>query len=81
MKKLEIEKTKPTCIISTFKTDIINVGLFFLISSFFTDEFSQANNRSVFTCTNSALSPEPAEPWGNCPPRFFSELEIKKKYS
>ena len=29
MKKLEIEKTKPTFIISTFKTDIINVGLVF----------------------------------------------------
>ena len=27
MKKLEIEKTKPTYIISTFKTDIIKVGL------------------------------------------------------
>ena len=29
MKKLEIEKTKPTFIISTFKTDIIKVGLVF----------------------------------------------------
>ena len=34
MKKLEIEKTKPTFIISTFKTEIIKVGLFFSISSF-----------------------------------------------
>ena len=35
MKKLEIEKTKPTFIISTFKTDIIKVGLVFSISNFF----------------------------------------------
>ena len=35
MKKLEIEKTKPTFIISTFKTDIIKVGLVFLISNYF----------------------------------------------
>ena len=25
------------------------------------------------------LSPEPAGPEGNCPPKFFAELEIKKK--
>ena len=31
MKKLEIEKTKPTFIISTFKTDIIKGGLVFSI--------------------------------------------------
>ena len=35
MKKLEIKKTKPTLIISTFKTAIIKVGLFFSISNFF----------------------------------------------
>ena len=35
MKKLEIEKTKPTFTISTFKTDIIIVGLVFSISNFF----------------------------------------------
>ena len=34
MKKLEIEKTKPIFIISTFKTDIIKVGLVFSISTF-----------------------------------------------
>ena len=35
MQKLEIEKTKPTFIISTFKTDKIKVGLVFSISNFF----------------------------------------------
>ena len=30
MKKLEIETTKPTFIISTFKTDKVKVGLVFL---------------------------------------------------
>ena len=29
MKKMEIEKTNPTFIISTFKTDILKVGLVF----------------------------------------------------
>ena len=38
MKKLEIEKTKPTFIISTFKTDILKVGLVFSISNFFIDK-------------------------------------------
>ena len=32
-KKLEIEKTKPTIVTSTFKTDMTNVGLMFLISN------------------------------------------------
>ena len=40
MKKLEIEKTKPTYIISTFKTDLIKVGLVFPISSFFINKMS-----------------------------------------
>ena len=43
MKKLEIEKTKPTFIISTFKTDIIKVGLVFSISNFFITKTSLAN--------------------------------------
>ena len=34
MKKLEIEKTKPTFIISVLKVDIIKVGLVFSISNF-----------------------------------------------
>ena len=44
MKKLEIEKTKPTFIISTFKTDIITVGLVFSISNFFITKTTLANN-------------------------------------
>ena len=47
MKKLEIEKIKPTFIISTFKTDTIKVGLIVLISNFFTDKTYHANNWSV----------------------------------
>ena len=43
MKKLEIEKTKPTFIISTFKTNIIKVGLVFSISKFFIAKPSLAN--------------------------------------
>ena len=34
MKKLEIEKTKPTIFISTFKNDVTVEGLDFLISNF-----------------------------------------------
>ena len=41
MKKLEIEKTKPTFILSTFKTDITIVGLDFLISNIFINKFAQ----------------------------------------
>ena len=40
MKKWEIEKTKPNFIISTFKTDIIKVGLVFSISNFFVTKLS-----------------------------------------
>ena len=43
IKKLEIEKTKPTFIISTFKTDKIKVGLGFSISNFFYNKTYQAN--------------------------------------
>ena len=35
MKKLEIEKTKPTFIISTFKTDIMKVVVWHFLESFF----------------------------------------------
>ena len=48
MKKLEIEKTKPTFIISTFKTDIILVSLVFSISNFFIAKTSLANNWRSF---------------------------------
>ena len=43
MKKLEIEKTKPTFIISVLKVDIIKAGLVFLISNFFITKTSLAN--------------------------------------
>ena len=43
MKKSEIENTKPTLIISTFKTDIIKVGSVFSISKFFITKTSLAN--------------------------------------
>ena len=55
MKKLEIEKTKPTFIISTFKTDIIKVGLVFSISNFFIAKTSLANNWRSFSSSYLAL--------------------------
>ena len=55
MKKLEIEKTKPTFKISTFKTDIIKVGLDFSISNFFIKKSSLANKWMSFNYGNSAL--------------------------
>jgi hypothetical protein len=42
MKKLEIEETKTTSF-STFKTDIIKVGLVFFIYNFFINKNSLAN--------------------------------------
>ena len=44
MKKLEIEHTKPTFIISVLKVDIIKVGLVFSISYFFITKTSLAND-------------------------------------
>ena len=55
MKKLEIEKTKPTFIISTFKTDILKVGLDISISNFFIAKTSLANNWRSFSSSNLAL--------------------------
>ena len=44
MKKLEIEKTKPTFIISVLKVDIIKAGLVFSISNvFIAKTFRQIN--------------------------------------
>jgi hypothetical protein len=42
LNKLEIEETKIT-LYSTFKTDIIKVGLVFSISNFFINKISHAN--------------------------------------
>ena len=55
MKKLEIEKTKPTFIISTLKTDVIKVGLVFSISNFFIAKTSLANNWRSFSSSYLAL--------------------------
>ena len=55
MKKLEIEKTKPTFILSTLKTDIIKVGLVFSISNFFIAKTSLANNWRTFSSSYLAL--------------------------
>ena len=54
MKKLEIEETKATWY-STFKTDIIKVGIVFSISNLFIKESSLANKCMSFTYSNSAI--------------------------
>ena len=68
MKKLEIQKTKPTFIISTFKTDIIKVGLVFSISNFFIAKTSLANNWRSFSRSYLALVIIPAI--ANCRPKM-----------
>ena len=55
MKKWEIEKIKPTLIISTFKTDIIKVGSIFSISNLFIAKTSLANNWRSFSSSYLAL--------------------------
>ena len=58
MKKLEIEKTKPTFIISVLKVDIMKVGLVFSISNFFITKTSLASKwmrKKIPSCSNSAL--------------------------
>ena len=58
MKKLEIEKTKPTFIISVLKVDITKVGLVFSISNFFITKTPLANNwrrKKIPSCSYSAL--------------------------
>ena len=47
VKKLKIEETKTTYY-STFKTDIIKVGLVFSISNFFTNKIYHANKWMSF---------------------------------
>ena len=54
MKELEIEETKTTQY-STFKTDIIKVGLVFSISNFFIAKTSLANNWRSFSSSYLAL--------------------------
>ena len=58
IKKLEIETTKPTFIISVLKVDIIKVGLVFSISNFFITKTPLANNwrrKKIPSCSYSAL--------------------------
>ena len=55
MKNWEIEKTKPTFVLSTFKTVIIKVGLVFSIFNFFIAKTSLANNWRSFSSSYLAL--------------------------
>ena len=58
MKQMEIEKTKPTFIISVLKVDIIKVGLVFSISNFFITKTPLANNwrrKKIPSCSYLAL--------------------------
>ena len=48
MKKLEIEKTKPTFIISVLKVDIIKLGLVFSISHFFITKTPLEEEKNTF---------------------------------
>ena len=43
MKQLEIEKTKPTFIVSVLKVDVVKVGLVFSVSNFFITKTSHAS--------------------------------------
>ena len=54
MKKKEIEKTKPTFIISVLKVEYL-VVLVSSISNFFTNKTSLANNWMSFSSSNLAL--------------------------
>ena len=54
MKKLEIEKTKPTFIISVLKVEYL-VVLVSSISNFFTNKTSLANKWMSFSSSNLAL--------------------------
>ena len=55
MKKMEIEKTKPTFIISVLKVENMIVGLVFSISNFFIAKTSLANNWRSFSSSYLAL--------------------------
>ena len=59
MKKLEIEKTKPTFIISVLKVEY-QVVLVSSISNFFTNKTSLANKWMSFSSSNSALMLNPS---------------------
>ena len=55
-KSWKLKKLRPPN--STFKTDIVKVGLFFSVSNFFINKISHANRwmrKKIPTCSNSAL--------------------------
>ena len=61
MKKLEIEKSKPTFNISVLKVGIIKVGLVFSISNFFISKTLLANNwrgKKIPSCFRGGLISE-----------------------
>ena len=58
MKKLEIEKSKPTFIISVLKVDIIKVGLVFSISNFFVTKMPLANNWRSYSALEDVQNTE-----------------------
>ena len=69
MKKLEIKKTKPTCIISVLKVDTMKVGLFFSISNCFITKTSLANNWRNLALVGSFQYKKSSQP------SFFERIE------
>ena len=65
MKKLKIEESKATYN-STFKTDIIKLGLVFSISNFFINKIALANIWMSFSCSNLALNKIQQKFWPQC---------------
>ena len=78
MKKLDIKKNKPTFIISTFKTDIIKVGLVFSISNFFIAKTSLANNWRSFSSSYLALFRSLVQKSKNNFVHFLVQLRTRK---
>ena len=77
MKKMEIEETKTTQY-STFKTDILKVGLVFSISNFFIYKCSLVNKWMSFSCSNSALVTDTALKTSQPSNSTFQSLSSKK---
>ena len=79
MKKLEIEKTKPTFFISAFKSDIIIVGLLFSISNCFIAKTSLANNWRSFISSYLALKAQENLPFSQTQRLPFSKIRLNLK--
>ena len=82
MKKLEIEKTKPTFIISVLKVDIIKVGLIFSISNFFITKMPLVNNwrrKKIPSCSYLALETRRVHHFvtNNVPNIFFTSIRLR----